>query len=192
MAQTLSHSGSEGTVSSQIAQAAWFPILRGIVAILFGAIALFRPGIGLSVLVILFGIYAFIDGVLALISSVRMASRHDPWLALLFEGIVGVAAGIIAFRAPWITALALVYVIGAWAVITGIMGIATAIQLRNLIPGEWAWALGGILSIAVGFLLFWQPLAGIVAVVWTIGIYAILFGGLMIYVGTRMRRLSDS
>ncbi len=161
-------------------------------AILFGLIALFRPGIALSVLVLLFGIYAAVDGVLALISSVRMAGRHDPWLALLFEGIVGIAAAIVAFRAPNLTAVALVYVVGAWAVITGALEIAAAIELRKLISGEWALALCGVFSIMFGLLLFWQPAAGLLTLVWLIGIYAIVFGCLMIYVGAQLRRLSDS
>lgn len=191
MEQTLPQTGSDRTISSHIAGAAWLTILRGVIALVFGGVALFRPGIALTFLVALFGVYAFLDGILSLIASIRMVRRHDPWLALLFEAIVGIAAGIIAFRTPGITALALLFVIGAWAVVTGALEIATAIELRKLIPGEWALALAGVLSILFGCLLFWQPFAGIVALVWIIGIYAILFGILMVSVGIQMRRISE-
>jgi len=192
MAQMISQTGSERTVSSLIAQAAWVPILRGAVAILFGVVALARPGIALGGLVALFGIYALVDGVLALMAAFRMAGRHDPWLAFLFEGIVGIAAGVIAFHNPGLTALTLVFVVAAWAVVTGCLEIAAAIELRKLIPGEWALAISGVVSILLGWLLFWQPRVGAFALVWTIGLYAILFGGLMLYVGVQVRRFSGA
>lgn len=192
MAQTLLHSSSDRTLTSVVAQAAWVPILRGIVALLFGLVALFRPGIALSALVALFGIYALIDGVIALIASFRMAGQHDPWLALLLEGIVGIAVGIIAFHTPGVTAVALVYVVGAWAIMTGCLEIVAAIELRKLISGEWALALSGFLSILLGWLLFWEPVAGIVTLVWIIGFYAIVFGILMLYLGINLRRFAGS
>jgi uncharacterized membrane protein HdeD (DUF308 family) len=192
MAQTLLQSSPDQAVSSLLAQAAWVPILRGVAALLFGLVALFWPGIALSVVVALFGIYACIDGFLALIASFRMAGRHDPWIALLLEGIVGIAAGIIVFRTPGLAAVALVYVVAAWAIVTGCMEIVSAVTLRRYIAGEWALGLSGLLSVILGWLLFAQPLAGVVTLVWLIGLYAVFFGGLMIYVGVRLSRLSGS
>ena len=190
MSQTLPQSGPDQTVSSRLAQTAWIPLVRGVAAILFGLVALFWPGIALPALVALFGIYAFIDGFFALVSSFRMAGRHDPWTALLLEGIVGIAAGIITFRTPGLAAVALVYSVGAWATVTGCLEIVTAIELRKSISGEWALGLSGLFSVLFGWLLFAQPLAGIATLVWIIGFYGILFGALMIYGGIQLRRLA--
>ena len=192
MGQVLTNDPLEQAISSEIASASWFPIMRGVIAVVFGFFALMKPGMALSALIILFGAYAIVDGVLAMIGCIRMAGKHDPWLALLFEGVVGIAAGIIAFRTPGITALALLFVIAAWAIITGILEIAAAFELRKYISGEWALGLSGLLSIVFGWLLFWQPHSGILALVWIVGIYAILFGALMLYVGSQMRRLAES
>ena len=191
MAQTLSQSNTDQTITSFLAQSAWVPILRGIVAVLFGGMALFWPGIALPVLIALFGIYAFIDGILALFSAFRMAGRHDPWIALMLEGIVGIAAGIIVFRTPGLAAVALLYCVGAWAIVTGCLEIVAAFELRKYISGEWALGLSGLISILFGWLLLAQPLAGLVTLVWIIGLYAVFFGILMIYGGIQLRRLAN-
>ena len=190
MAQTLIHNRPSQGVPTLLAQSAWVPFLRGVVAVLFGLVALFWPGIALPVLVALFGIYAFVDGIFALIASFRMAGKQDPWIALLLEGVVGIAAGIIVFRTPGLAAVALVYVAGAWALLTGCLEIIAALELRQSIPGEWALGLSGLVSVAFGWLLLAQPLAGVITLVWLIGLYAVFFGGLMISLGVRVRRLS--
>lgn len=188
--QTLTPVGSDRTASSLLAQSAWVPLMRGIAALLFGLVALFWPGIALPVLVILFGIYAFVDGLFALGLSFRMASRHDHWIALMLGGIVGISIGIFTFRAPGLTAVALVYAVGIWAFVTGCMQIVTAFQLRKQISGEWALGLGGVISVIFGWLLFAQPLAGVITLVWLVGLYGIFFGCLMIYAGIQLRRLA--
>ena len=191
MAQTLAQNRPSQGNFTLLAQSAWVPILRGVVAVLFGVVALFWPGIALPVLVALFGIYAFVDGVFALLASFRMAGKHDPWVALLLEGIVGIAVGILVFRSPALAAVALVYVAGAWALLTGCLEIIAALELRKHIAGEWALGLSGLVSIAFGWLLLAQPLAGVVTLVWLIGLYAVFFGGLMISLGVKMRRFSS-
>ena len=190
MAQILLQKRPHQGVPAVLAQSAWVSILRGVVAVLFGLVALFWPAIALPVLVALFGIYAFVDGVFALIAAFRMAGKHDPWIALLLEGIVGIAAGIIVFRTPGLAAVALVYVAGAWALLTGCLEIIAALELRQSIPGEWMLGLTGLVSIVFGWLRLAQPLAGVITLVWLIGLYAVFFGGLMISLGVRMRRLS--
>ena len=166
----------------------WALVLRGIAAIVFGVLTFFWPGATIAVLVIFFGVYALIDGILAIVSAIRAAERHRRWGPFLVEGIVGILAGLFALFAPVAAAALFVYILAAWALITGALEIAAAIRLRRDIPGEWALILIGILSILFGVLLFIAPIAGAVALVWLIGVYAILFGILWLTVGIRLRK----
>jgi uncharacterized membrane protein HdeD (DUF308 family) len=154
--------------------------------ILFGIITFFAPGISLAALVLLFGAYALVDGVLAIVSAVRRRGA-DRWWLLLLEGLVGIAAGVLTFLWPAITAIALLYVIAAWALVTGAFEIAAAIRLRKAITGEWLLALSGIFSIALGVLLVLYPGPGALAVTIWIGAYAFVFGALLFALGLRLR-----
>jgi uncharacterized membrane protein HdeD (DUF308 family) len=165
----------------------WVLALRGVVAILFALIAFSRPGITLIALVWLWGAYAFIDGVFSAIAAVRAAERHQRWGLLLLEGICGIIAGVIAFAMTGITALVLVYVIAAWAIVTGIFEIAAAIRLRQMIEGEWLLGLSGVLSVLLGVLIMARPGAGLLAWVWMIGAYALLVGIVLIALAFRLR-----
>jgi uncharacterized membrane protein HdeD (DUF308 family) len=180
---------------SVLARNWWALVIRGVAALLFGLAALFWPGIALTVLVLLFGAYALVDGVFAVIAAVRAAGHEPRWWAVLIEGIIGILAGAVTLAWPGITALALVYVIAAWAVITGIAEVAAAIKLRKEISGEWLLALGGIVSVLFGIYLAIAPGAGALALVWIIGIYAIFWGIVLIALGFRLRgwqpRVSD-
>jgi uncharacterized membrane protein HdeD (DUF308 family) len=164
----------------------WAVSLRGLAGIVFGIITFFAPGISLTALVLLFGAYALVDGVLAIVSAVRRRGA-DRWWLLLLEGLVGIGAGVITFLWPGITALALLYVIAAWALITGAFEIAAAIRLRKAITGEWLLALSGILSIALGVLLILFPGPGALAVTIWIGAFAFVFGALLFVLGLRLR-----
>ncbi len=119
-----------------IAKNWWSLVLRGLAAIVLGLITIVWPGITLGALVLLFGAYALIDGLLSLAGAVRAAENHERWGALLFEGLAGIAAGIVTFAWPAITALTLVYVIAAWALITGVFEIAAAVRLRKVLPAN--------------------------------------------------------
>ena len=154
----------------------WTYALRGLIAIIFGVVALIRPGQTLQALVLVFGAFALLDGVLAAAAGIASATFFGRWWALLLEGLTGIAIGLLAFFSPAATALALVYFIAAWGLITGIFEIVTAIQLRREITGEWMMILGGLLSIGFGVVLFAFPVAGALSVVWLIGIYALVFG----------------
>ena len=166
----------------------WAVGLRGLFALLFGVLVFFWPGISLLVLVFLFGFYVLADGIFAIVSAIRAADRHKRWWPLLLEGIVGIAAGIMAFIWPGITALVLLYLIAAWAIVTGIFEIVAAMQLRKEIEGEWLLALGGIASVVFGVLLVGFPGAGALAVVWIIGAYSMLFGILLMVLAFRLRQ----
>jgi len=164
----------------------WMYVVRGLVAIAFGILALTQPEQTLLALVLVFGIYALVDGIFAIIFGLASMRHFDRWWAVLLQGIAGVIIGLLTFFWPGITALVLLYLIGAWAFITGIFEIVTAIELRRVITGEWMMIFGGLLSIVFGVLLFVFPIAGAASVIWVIGIYAIVFGIVEIVFGFRM------
>jgi uncharacterized membrane protein HdeD (DUF308 family) len=167
----------------------WVLLLRGIFAILFGVLAFVWPTITLATLVLLFGAYALVDGVFALIGAIRGGGR-EPWWLLVLEGLVGIGIGVLTLFAPGITALALLFYIAIWAIATGVLEVAGAISLRKEIEGEWLLILSGIASVLFGVLLVARPAAGALAVLWLIGSYAIVFGVLMIMLAFKARKLS--
>lgn len=168
----------------------WVLALRGALAILFGILAFVLPGITLYVLVLFFGAYALLDGIFALAMAFRFGSRDERWWPLVIEGVCGIAAGVLTFLWPGITAVALIYLIAAWAILTGILEIAAAIRLRKEIDGEWLLGLTGVLSVLLGIFLMLMPGAGLLAWVWMIGAYALLFGILLLILAFRLRSLT--
>ena len=166
----------------------WVLALRGVVGILFGIITFVWPGISLAALVFLYGAYAFADGVLAIVTAVRRRGA-DRWWLLLLQGIVGIGAGVVTWLWPGITALALLAIIAAWALMGGALQVAAAIRLRKVITGEWLLVLSGVLSIALGILLVAFPGPGALALVIWIGAYAFVFGILLLVLGFRLRGL---
>ncbi len=166
----------------------WVPVVRGVAAIAFGILALVAPAMSLFALVIVWGVYALVDGVFNLGLGAKAGRAGRRWGWFIFEGLISIAAGVLTFAYPGITALVLLMVIAGWAVLTGILEIAAAIELRRVMTGEWLLALSGVLSIVLGVLLFAAPGPGALALVWLIGSYAILFGGLLIALGIQLRR----
>jgi uncharacterized membrane protein HdeD (DUF308 family) len=166
----------------------WALAIRGGVAVIFGLAALLRPDIALEALILLFGAYALVDGVFAIVGVFGGTRGGTPRWLLLIEGIAGILAGLIAFVLPGLTAILLLYLIAVWAVITGISEIATAIRLRQEIRGEWALIIGGALSVLFGVILaVIGPVAGLLSLIWLIGIYALLFGILMLITAFQVR-----
>ena len=166
----------------------WALALRGLAALIFGLLAFVWPGITLWALILLFGAYMLVDGVFAIVAAVRVAGDSARWWLLLVEGILGVLAGIVAFVWPGLTALALLYFVAAWAIVTGIFEIVGAIRLRREIEGEWALILGGALSVLFGVLLLVVgPGVGLLSLVWLIGVYAVAFGVLLLILAFRVR-----
>jgi uncharacterized membrane protein HdeD (DUF308 family) len=166
----------------------WIVALQGVAAILFGILALFWPGITLLALVFLFAAYALVDGVLALMRGFRRigdGGRADWWRVA--RGVVGIAAGLIAFALPDITAYALLLVIAAWAIVSGGIELMAAYQLRDVIRGEWLLALDGVVAILFGMALIVFPSAGALAVVWLIGAFAIVSGVILLMIAFRLR-----
>ncbi len=165
----------------------WAVLARGIAAILFGIVAFSIPGISLLALILIWGCYAAIDGVFALVVAARGAPGKTSWGWLLVEGIVGVGAGLVTFIWPAMTALVLLMVIGVWAVVTGVLEVMAAVALRKQLRGEWMLALGGTLSIAFGMLVLLSPGAGALALLGWIAGYSIVSGALLVGVGLRLR-----
>jgi uncharacterized membrane protein HdeD (DUF308 family) len=162
-------------------------VLRGVLAILFGVLAFLWPGVTLLTLIVMFGVYAIFDGLVAIWTGLSRTRESPRWWTFLLEGLLGLAAGIAALVWPGLATLVLIYLIASWAVFTGILEIVTAVRLRHEITNEWFLALGGVLSIGLGVLLFLQPAAGSLAIVWMIAGYALVFGILLVILGMRLR-----
>jgi uncharacterized membrane protein HdeD (DUF308 family) len=162
--------------------------LRGAAALGFGLLCVVMPGLSLAALVLLFGVYALVDGVLDVVAAVRGTAGDRPWWSLVLGGAVSIAAGGIALALPGLTALLLLYVIAAWAVLTGALKIAAAVRLRRHITGEWRLVLGGLVSVALGVVLALFPGAGALALVLWLGAFALVFGVLLLALALRLRR----
>jgi uncharacterized membrane protein HdeD (DUF308 family) len=164
----------------------WLLLLRGLLAILFGVLALAQPYAALAAVVLVFGVWAFVDGVAAI--ALAIAGQRS-W-HMLVVGLIGIAAGVLTFARPGITALALYAIVSAWAIARGTLEIALAIRLRREVSGEVWLVLGGIASIAFGVLLVALPAAGVLTVAWLIGLYALFIGVITVALSFRLRSLS--
>ncbi len=171
----------------------WTFILRGIAAIAFGILAFLSPGWGITVLVALFAAWAIVDGAGSLIAGVRTRGEDRSWGLEILEGLIGVVAGIVALVLPLdVVTTALVLVIAAWAVLTGVIEIVLAIRLRRAIRGELWMVLAGVASILFGVVLVLFPATGALSLVWLIGAFAIAFGVFEIGLGWRLRGLAGA
>ncbi|RPH70762.1 MAG: HdeD family acid-resistance protein [Myxococcaceae bacterium] len=164
--------------------------LRGALAIVFGVLALAWPASAFAAIVLLFGAYAFVDGVFALVALFRGAGRERFWM-LVIEAVVGIGIGILTIARPAATALALLYYVGIWAILTGIFELVAAIRLRKEITGEFWLGLAGVLSIVFGVVLFAAPGPAALALAVWIGAYAIVFGVMLLLLAFRLRRFTE-
>jgi uncharacterized membrane protein HdeD (DUF308 family) len=167
-------------------------LVRGILAVLFGIATLLMPGITLVVLVVLFGGYALLDGVILSVLAIKDRNINADWWLMLLGGLVSIGAGVVTFVYPGITAISLYYVIAGWAIASGILEVIYAIQFRKVIDGEWMLVLGGILSVVFGGLLVVYPFAGALTVLWLVGVYAIAYGITLTVLAFRLRKLDAS
>lgn len=167
----------------------WMLLLRGICAILFGILAFVWPAMTLVTLILLYGAFAFVDGIFALVAAITGGAPAPRWW-LAIVGLLGIAAGLATWFWPGLTALVLLYFIAAWSIATGVMQIIGAIQLRKEIDNEWLLIAAGVISVLFGGLLIAQPGAGAVAVLFIIGIYAVLYGLLLVFLAMRLRKHS--
>lgn len=161
--------------------------LRGVLALIFGVLALAMPGLTLAILVIFWGAYALIDGVIALVGGFRLRDNGKPLWSLIIIGLLGIAVGVVTFLWPGLTALTLLFIIGFWAIAIGIFQIVAAVRFRKHIQGEWLHALSGVLSVVFGVAVVLRPGAGAIALAWIIGSFAIVFGLMLIGMAFRLR-----
>ena len=165
----------------------WWAIgIRGVLGILFGLIALFLPGATMLSLVLVFAVYAFLDGVLGIVSAVRAARENERWGYLILEGLVDIAAAAVAVLWPGITVMAFVFVIAFWAIVTGVLELMAAFRL-DFIDGRGWLVFGGIVSILYGALLIAAPMIGAVVLTWWLGAYALVFGVCLVVLAFKLR-----
>jgi uncharacterized membrane protein HdeD (DUF308 family) len=151
--------------------------IGGFASVLFGIGALVWPGITLEVLVVMFGAFTLVFGGLTLVYALDLASHHvGHWVPMAISGVFGIAIGVVTFFRPGITALALLYTIAAWAILTGVLEIAAGVEFTGQVKGSWALWVGGLASVAFGFIIALRPASGLLTIVWLIGIYAIALG----------------
>ncbi len=162
----------------------WVVLLRGILAILFGVLAYTWPGLTILILVTLWGAYALVDGIFGVVAGLR-----GKWGSLVVIGLIGIAAGVVAFLWPGLTAVTLLWILAFWAIVAGVLQISAAIRLRKEVQGEWLWVLSGILTIGLGVLFFLYPGAGILSVTWLIAALAIVWGILLVMLSFKLKGL---
>ncbi|MFI5246294.1 MAG: HdeD family acid-resistance protein [Gemmatimonadales bacterium] len=179
----ISHASLDG---SALGTRWWMLVVRGIASVSFGVLALAWPGISALALVLLWAAYALVDGVTAVAFAVRAGEQGRRWGWLLFEGLVSIGAAVVTAMWPGITAFALLMLIAAWAVLTGIAEIVAAIELRHVIRGEWMLAVCGVLSIVFGVVTAILPGPSAMALVTILGAYAVVFGVLVAALGFRV------
>jgi uncharacterized membrane protein HdeD (DUF308 family) len=188
----MTHEGPGGAIS-MFARNWWLFVLRGVAAIVFGIIAIVYPDVTITVLAIVFGIYAIVDSIGSFASAISHRNA-DGWhrAAHALEGVVALVAGVLALVLPDLTALALVVLIGIWAIVSGVVEIMAAIRLRRVIDTEWLLGISGLLSIIAGIVILVWPDAGAVAISWLIGTFAIVFGVVFVWLGFKLRRLGPT
>ena len=166
----------------------WMTLLRGLFWILFGIVLFTRPGISLLSLTLALGVILFIDGVIGVATAVSGRKENDDWWVLLLVGLAGIVIGVLTFKNPQATALAVVYYVAIWAIATGLLEIVAAIRLRRQIEGEVWLALAGIASVVFGGLLIARPGTGALTILWLIAFYAVAFGVTLVLLAFRVRR----
>lgn len=172
---------------SAVARDWWVLALRGVIAVLFGIMAFVWPALTLAVLILLWGAFALVEGILAVVAGTR-----ERWGSMVLLGVLGIAAGLIALFRPGLTAVALLAVVAAWAILRGAFEIVAAIRLRRELTHEWLLILSGAISIAFGVLVMLFPGAGAISIVWLIGIWAVVTGALLLLLAFRLRRLNGA
>ncbi|HEY7127778.1 MAG TPA: HdeD family acid-resistance protein [Ktedonobacterales bacterium] len=154
----------------------WSLIARGVLAILFGFLVWVWPGLTLLVFTFMFGIFAIAGGIFALISAIRSTESNKYWWVLAIAGVVSIIIGILSFVWPGKTAILILYLVGIWAVITGILEIIAAFRSRESATNEWLLVLGGVISIVFGVILMALPGIGLLALLWFVGLWAVVYG----------------
>ncbi len=180
------------TMIARISSHWWVFLIRGILALALGIAMPFFPGAAIFAIAILFGAYAFVDGIFAIVAAVRMNHAESRWPWLIVEGVLGILVGVITFFAPLATIVGLAYLVGFWFIVTGLLSVATGVRMRGHLANEIWLIVVGLLSILAGIIVYFTPLWGLFVLVWTISVYAILAGIFFIGLAFRLRRLAGA
>lgn len=175
---------------AQLSRNWWLFSLRGVAAILFGILIILWPNTTRTFLILIFGAYALAHGFLAVYHALT-ANAGERWWWDLIEGLVSIAVALLTFILPGVTAISLVYMIAAWAILTGILEILVANEFRREISNEWLPMLSGIVSVFFGVLVFLFPSAGALGAIWLITVYAVILGVLLLALSLRIRSLRN-
>lgn len=166
----------------------WIFLLRGIFGVLIGLLALFLPGITFTTFVIFLGAFLFVSGVFDVITAVNSRKTMDSWSWYLVSGILGIAIGLLTLYNAFATALAFLYLVSFWLIVAGVFEIVIAIRMRREIKGEGWYIVGGLLTVLFGIMIMVNPVAGAITLTIILGVYAIIFGILLIYLSVRLRK----
>ena len=168
----------------------WVLLLRGVAAIIFGVLTWMQPAASAAALVLVFGAYVFVDGLLGIYAAIKSRKESRHWWLVLLWGLTGVVVGVLTAINPAMTALVLTIYIGVWALMTGVLQIVAALRLRKEIQGEWVLVLGGLLSLLFGIFVLAQPGAGMMAMLWVLATYAVIFGVLMVILAFKIKKVT--
>ncbi len=168
-------------------------VFRGLISIVFGVWIYMMPGPSLVALALLFGIYAFADGVLSIAAGIKRGRNHETWGAPVFEGILGILAGILTFMWPGMTLMVLAVLVGVWALSTGVIELYASFSLHKFLPrvsrgGRFFLGLAGVISIALGIGIFSMPALGLVTLLTLVASYSIVFGILLLGLASNIRK----
>ena len=179
-------------LAGSLAKNWWLLLLRGLLAVAFGALLFSRPSFSVAVLITFFGAYSLVDGTFSVFSAINQRRQREHWVLMLVGGLCGIAIGLITFYSPGITAMVLLFYIAIWSMVVGISQIIMAVKLRDEIQGEFWLGLAGLVSVLFGMYLIYNPGGGILAAVKVLAAYAVLFGFLMIALSIRVKGLAKA
>jgi uncharacterized membrane protein HdeD (DUF308 family) len=168
----------------------WLYLMQGVLSVVLGVLILVWPGHALAVLIILFGLFALINGIILVFAAIGAAGVHQSWGWRLTAGIVGIVAGVAILRWPGVTALVLLYLVGIWAIATGIVELVSAFAEHETIPNAWLLALAGVVALLFGIAMFAWPRAGLLTIAYLVGIFAIVYGLFNCIIAFRARSLA--
>jgi uncharacterized membrane protein HdeD (DUF308 family) len=180
-----------GFMSSFYQRSWWSLMIRGVVAVIFGILALAAPAKTLDFLIMLFGIFVLVVGLVATIGAIMHRKESENWWLILIPGVAGIVIGLISVAMPAFTEAIIIYLIAIWALVSGIGQIYSAMKIRKDVEGEWMPILIGIISIVLGILLFVRPIEAAATVMWLVGLFVLVIGILWIVMGFRVRRWLD-
>ena len=166
----------------------WIFLLRGIFGVILGLLALFMPGVTFTTLIIFLGAYLLVDGIFSIVAAINARKKLDSWGWYLASGILGILVGLLTFSNPFATALALLYLVAFWVIVAGIIEVVMAIRLRKEIKGEGWYIAGGVLTVIFGILILMNPIAGALTLTMIFGIYALIFGIMLIYLSVQLKK----